>query len=96
MSILLDPTLKRDTSRYYVAIECASDLTRGSMTVVDRFNRSADQRNAAIWSETLRTSQPTEVCWTLSVQGWKSALLTALQPTSLLPENLSAPSVRSA
>ena len=78
MSILLDPALKRDTSRHYVAIECASDLTRG-MTVVDRLNRATDARNAAIWCETLRTSQPVEVCWTLDVPGWKSALLTALQ-----------------
>jgi purine nucleosidase len=78
MSILLDPALKRDTSRHFVGIECASDLTRG-MTVVDRLNRSADHRNAAIWSEVLRASQPAEVCWTLDIPGWKSALLAALQ-----------------
>ena len=80
MSILLDPTLKLDTSSHYVAIECSSDLTRG-MTVVDRLNRSADHRNAAVWSEVLRTSQPAEVCWTINVPGWKAALLTALQAT---------------
>jgi purine nucleosidase len=78
MSVLLDPTLKLDTSRHFVAIECTSDLTRG-MTVVDRLNRSADPRNAAIWSDTLRTSQKAEVTWTINVPGWKAALLAALR-----------------
>ena len=78
MSILLDPTLKLDTSRHFVAIECSSDLTRG-MTVADRLNRSADPRNAAVWSDTLRTSQPAQVCWTIHVAGWKAALLAALR-----------------
>ncbi|HEY4382477.1 MAG TPA: nucleoside hydrolase [Acidobacteriaceae bacterium] len=78
MSILLDPALKRDTSRHYVAIECASDLTRG-MTVVDRLNRSGDARNATLWSEVRRTSQPAEICWTIDIPGWKSALLAALK-----------------
>jgi purine nucleosidase len=78
MSILLDPKLKLDTSRHYVAIECASDLTRG-MTVVDRLHRSADHRNADLWSEVRRTSQPAEVCWALDVPGWKAALFTALR-----------------
>ena len=78
MSILLDPALKRDTSRHYVAIECDSPLTRG-MTVVDRLNRATDARNAAIWGDTLRTARPTEVCWTMNIEGWKSALIAALK-----------------
>jgi purine nucleosidase len=79
MSILLDPGLKLHTSRHFVAIECRSDLTRG-MTVVDRLNRATDARNAAIWSETLRTSQPVEVCWTINTPGWKAVLMAALKP----------------
>ncbi|HEX9199970.1 MAG TPA: nucleoside hydrolase [Acidobacteriaceae bacterium] len=84
MSILLDPTLKLHTSRHYVAIECTSDLTRG-MTVVDRLNRSADPRNSEVWSDTLRTSQPIEVCWTIDTPGWKTALLSALKASQPLP-----------
>ncbi len=78
MSVLLDPGLKLRTSKHYVAIECTSKLTRG-MTVVDRLNRSADPRNAAVWSETLRTSKPAEVCWTIDTPGWKAALLDSLK-----------------
>jgi len=78
MSILLDPALKVETSRHYVAIECNSDLTRG-MTVVDRLNRSTDARNSAIWSNVMQTSQKVEVCWKIDVRGWKTALFTALK-----------------
>jgi purine nucleosidase len=78
MSVLLDPGLKLQTSRHYVAVECASNLTRG-MTVVDRLNRSADPRNAAVWRETLRTSRPAEVCWTIDTRGWKAALIASLR-----------------
>jgi Protein of unknown function (DUF1214)/Inosine-uridine preferring nucleoside hydrolase len=37
MAVLLDPKLKLEVSRHYVAIECNSDLARG-MTVVDRLD----------------------------------------------------------
>jgi purine nucleosidase len=49
MAVLLDPKLKLEVSRHYVAIECDSDLTRG-MTVVDRLDLTADPRNSVVWS----------------------------------------------
>ncbi|MCU1248661.1 MAG: Inosine/uridine-preferring nucleoside hydrolase, partial [Edaphobacter sp.] len=66
MAVLLDPTIKLDESRHYVAIECSSDFSRG-MTVVDRLDVATDPRNAAVWSEIMRTSQKVEVCWRIDV-----------------------------
>ena len=78
MAVLLDPNLKLEVSRHYVAIECDSDLTRG-MTVVDRLDVAADPRNSAVWSEVVRRGQKTEICWKLDVAGWKAALFVGLR-----------------
>ena len=78
MAVLLDPKLKLDVSRHYVAIECGSDLTRG-MTVVDRLDVANDPRNSRVWSAVLQHSGKIEICWRLDVPGWKSALLNALR-----------------
>ena len=77
MAVLLDPKLKLDVSRHYVAIECESELTRG-MTVVDRLGVAGDPRNAHIWSRMIQKSRRVEICWSLNVPGWKSALMDAL------------------
>ena len=50
MSIALDPSIGYESSRHYVEIETASELTRG-MTVVDRLGVAADERNRATWAE---------------------------------------------
>lgn len=78
MAVLLDPAIKEDVSRHYVAIECDSGMTRG-MTVVDRLNVAADPRNFAVWSEVIRNSQKIEVCWRINVQRWKAALFSSLK-----------------
>ncbi|MBV8437639.1 MAG: nucleoside hydrolase [Silvibacterium sp.] len=78
MAVLLDPKLKLEVSRHYVAIECNSDLTRG-MTVVDRLGVAADSRNSVVWSEVMRRGQKIEICWKLDVSGWKAELLAALK-----------------
>ena len=75
MAVLLDPTLTQSSSRHRVAIETASELTRG-MTVVDRLNVSTDERNQAAWSG---DPNPIEICWEIDVAGWKSALFAALR-----------------
>jgi len=79
MAVLLDPKLKLEVSRHYVAIECASNLTRG-MTVVDRLDVATDPRNFDTWSEVIQTGHQIEICWKLNVSGWKAALLDALKP----------------
>jgi purine nucleosidase len=78
MAVLLDPTLKLDVSRHYVAIECDSDLTRG-MTVVDRLGVATDARNSHAWSDLIHSSHKIEICWKLDVTRWKAALLDALK-----------------
>lgn len=78
MAVLLDPTLKLEVSRHYVAIECGSDLTRG-MTVVDRLGVATDPRNSPVWSGVIEKSGMVEICWRLNVPGWKAALVNALK-----------------
>jgi len=78
MAVLLDPKLKLEVSRHYVAIECDSDLTRG-MTVVDRLGVATDPRYCGAWSEVVQTGRKIEVCWGIDVPGWKAALFDALK-----------------
>src|SRR5882672_8195149 len=53
MSVALDPTIGSQWSEHYVDVEIRSELTRG-MTVVDRLNVAADERNQATWADVLR------------------------------------------
>src|SRR5580765_8370418 len=50
MSVALDPTIGNPWSEHYVEVETRSELTRG-MTVVDRLNVAADDRNRALWAQ---------------------------------------------
>ncbi len=77
MAILLDPSLSLESSRHFVQIETASSLTRG-MTVVDRLEVGADERNSAAWRETRLEATKVSICWKLDVVGWKAALMDAL------------------
>ena len=86
MSVLLNPKLKLEVSRHYVAIECDSNLTRG-MTVVDRLDVAADPRNCEIWSDVLRRGHTTEICWRIDVPGWKAGLIHAMKAANeVVPE----------
>lgn len=75
MAILLDPALKKCSSRHRIEVETHSDLTRG-MTVVDRLNVAQDDRNRAFWG---RSSASAEICWEIDIDGWKAALVEALR-----------------
>ena len=78
MSIALDPTVGNQWSEHYVDVETGSELTRG-MTVVDRLNVAADERNQAVWADALRKGSKTKVCWTIDNRRWKEALFAALR-----------------
>jgi purine nucleosidase len=78
MSIALDPTVGLDWSEHCLDVETQSELTRG-MTVVDRLNVAADERNQAVWADVLKKNSKAKVCWTLDNRRWKEALLSALQ-----------------
>jgi purine nucleosidase len=74
MAIALDPTICTRKSAHRVAVECASDLTRG-MTVVDAFNLTDDERSADLWRDTGTIT----VCWAIDIPRWKAALTAALR-----------------
>jgi len=78
MSMALDPSVGTEWSEHYVDVETQSELTRG-MTVVDRLNVAADERNRAVWAAILQTQRKTKVCWTLDIKRWKEALFAALR-----------------
>ena len=75
MSIALDPSIGCESSRHYVEVETASELTRG-MTVVDRLGVAADERNRATWAECGPTAK---VYWAIDAARWKQALYAALK-----------------
>ncbi len=78
MSIALDPTIGTSWSDHYVDVETNSELTRG-MTVVDRLNVAANDRNQAVWAPLLDKGPNARVCWTIETKRWKEALYSALR-----------------
>jgi len=78
MSIALDPTIVTQQSEHYVDIETTSELTRG-MTVVDRLNVGANDRNRAVWAPVISKGAKAKVYWTIDNQRWKQALYAALR-----------------
>lgn len=78
MCIALDPTVGTHWSEHYVDVETRSELTRG-MTVVDRLNVAADERNQAVWADVLRQGHRAKVCWSIQPKRWKDALFSALR-----------------
>ena len=78
MSIALDPSIVTNQTEHFVDVETTSELTRG-MTVVDRLNVSANDRNKALWAEVLKQGVKAKVVWTIDISRWKQALLAALR-----------------
>lgn len=78
MCLALDPTVGTEWSTHYMDVETRSELTRG-MTVVDRLNVAADERNRAIWADVVSQKPNAKVCWTIDNKRWKEALFSALR-----------------
>jgi len=78
MAIALDPTIGTRWSEHYVDVENHSELTRG-MTVVDRLNVAANDRNRHVWAELLAAGHRAKVCWVIDTARWKEALYSALR-----------------
>jgi purine nucleosidase len=78
MSVALDPTIGNQWSEHYVDVETGSELTRG-MTVVDRLNVAADERNQEVWAQALQKGMKAKICWTIDNRRWKEALFSALR-----------------
>jgi purine nucleosidase len=78
MCIALNPDVVTDASEHFVDIETQNELTRG-MTVVDRLNVSADDRNRAVWARVSSSQKKVKVDWTIDNRRWKEALFAALR-----------------
>jgi purine nucleosidase len=77
MAVALDRSVGLSWSRHRVAIECASDLTRG-MTVVDRLGVNSDAINADVWGAAAGQSDGADILWTFDSARFKSMLKSAL------------------
>jgi purine nucleosidase len=77
MCLALDPTVGTEWSEHHVDVEIHSELTRG-MTVVDRLNVAADERNRTVWGQVLN-GRKSKVCWSIDNRRWKEALYAALR-----------------
>ena len=78
MSVALDPTIVTQQSEHYMDVETSSELTLG-MTVVDRLNVAANDRNRAVWAPILERIKKAKVYWTIDNNRWKQALYSALR-----------------
>lgn len=78
MAIALDPSIVTSQSEHFLEIEIASELTRG-ITVVDRLNVAADERNREVWAERLASGDKAKIIWSIDNTRWKRALYAALQ-----------------
>jgi purine nucleosidase len=77
MAVALDRSVGLSWSRHRVAIECASDLTRG-MTVVDRLGVNSDAINADVWGAAAGQSDGADILWTFDSARFKAMLKAAL------------------
>jgi hypothetical protein len=49
------------------------------MTVVDRVNVAADDRNLPVWAQVVHSKKKANVCWTIDNRRWKEALFSPLR-----------------
>ncbi len=78
MCVALDSTIGTQWSEHYLDIETQSEVTRG-MTIVDRLNVAADERNQPAWAAVLGNGHKARVCWTIDNNRWKESLFSALR-----------------
>jgi purine nucleosidase len=78
MAIALDPSIVTQQSEHFVDVETSSELTLG-MTVVDRLNAAANERNRRVWASILKSGRKAKVYWTLDIDRWKQALYASLR-----------------
>jgi purine nucleosidase len=77
MCLALNPSVGTKWGEHYIEVETQSELSRG-MTVVDRLNVAADERNRDVWTSAIKRGRA-RVCWTIDNGRWKQALYAALR-----------------
>lgn len=78
MAVALRPEVVTSASEHYWDVETESELTRG-MTVVDRLNVAADERNRDVWKEQLARGKKAKIAWTIDNTAWKQELFARLR-----------------
>jgi len=78
MAVALDPAIVTSRSSHFVEVATGSELTRG-MTVVDRLNVAANERNRDTWAASLAAGHRAEVVWAIDNAAWKEALYAGLR-----------------
>jgi purine nucleosidase len=78
MAVALDPSIFTSQSEHFLEVETHSELTRG-MTVVDRLNVAANERNRDVWAERLAQGHKAKIVWSIDNVRWKQALFAALR-----------------
>jgi inosine-uridine nucleoside N-ribohydrolase len=73
MAVALDASIVTSESEHFWDVETESELTRG-MTVVDRLNVAADERNRGVWAAQIEKGRKGKIVWTIDNARWKEAL----------------------
>jgi purine nucleosidase len=77
-AVALDPSIVTSQSEHFLDVETEGELTRG-MTVVDRLNVAADERNCDVWAAHLAAGHKAKILWTIDNARWKQSLFAALR-----------------
>jgi purine nucleosidase len=77
MAVAIDSSIVTRSSRHLVEVETESALTRG-MTVVDKLDAAADERNSRVWAEALNADSRISVTWDIHTEQWKEMLYHSL------------------
>jgi purine nucleosidase len=78
MAVALDASIVASASEHFWDVETESELTRG-MTVVDRLNVAADERNREVWAGQIERGRKAKIVWTIDNSRWKEELFARLR-----------------
>jgi purine nucleosidase len=78
MAVAIDPSIVTSESAHFLEVETQSELTRG-MTVVDRLNVAADERNREVWAQCIEGGHKAKIIWTIDNVRWKHILFASLE-----------------
>jgi purine nucleosidase len=78
MAVALDASIVTAESEHFWDVETESELTLG-MTVVDRLNVAADDRNREVWAAQIAGGRKAKIVWTIDNARWKEELYSRLR-----------------
>jgi purine nucleosidase len=78
MAVALNESIVTSVSEHFWDVETNSELTLG-MTVVDRLNVVADERNREVWKKQIERGRKAKIVWTIDNARWKEELYTRLR-----------------